>query len=45
VISLVDHFAPEPPDPDKPGQPCTAEDIAFWKDVFSAILPEDGEEA
>jgi hypothetical protein len=41
VISLVDNF--DEPEPDKPGQPCTAEDIEFWTDVFGALLPEEDE--
>jgi hypothetical protein len=36
VISLNDDFEPEP---GEPGKPCSAADIAFWKDVFSVLLP------
>ena len=42
VISLLrDDFEPEPYEP---GTPCSAVDIAFWKDVFSVLLPPESDE-
>ena len=38
MISLIDNSEPEPAEL---GTPCTAEDIAFWKDVLSVLLPPD----
>jgi hypothetical protein len=47
MISLVDNSELlEPADePYKPGMPAPAADIEFWRDVFSALLPEDETEA
>ena len=37
MISLIDSEPPEP----RESTPASPEDIAFWKDVFSVLLPED----
>jgi hypothetical protein len=41
MINLIDQIAPELPEPNEPGKPCSAEDIEFWKDVFRALLPPE----
>ena len=38
MICLIDDSEPEP---NGPGTPCTAADIAFWRDVFSVLLPTE----
>ena len=42
MISLVDNF--DEPEPGQPGAPASAADIAFWKDVFSVLLPPESDE-
>ena len=41
MISLLDNS--ELPEPGQPGT-CPASDIAFWKDVFSVLLPPESDE-
>jgi hypothetical protein len=41
MINLIDPIAPELPEPHKPGAPASAEDIEFWRDVFSVLLPPE----